>query len=82
MKLRLSLMVVATFAILLSMSSCVKNYTCHCDIVYTGYPGLPDSSSQEYQVKDSKSGAKSKCEKESTSYTNNGIKTVETCYIY
>lgn len=82
MKLRLSLMAVATIAVFVCMSSCTKNYTCHCDITYKGYPGLPDSSSQEYTIKDTKSNATSKCKQQSASYTNNGISTVENCYIY
>ncbi len=70
------------FAGLLSVSSCVKSYTCHCDIKYSGYPGLPDSTFKEYDIKDTKSSAKSKCEAESATFDNNGIHTVETCYLY
>ncbi len=36
----------------------------------------------EYEIKDSKSSAKSKCAAQSGNYTNNGINTVETCYLY
>ena len=64
------------------MTSCTKTYTCHCDIVYSGTPGLPDSSVQEYTIQDSKSGAKSKCSGESGTHTNNAITSVETCYLY
>ncbi len=82
MKFRPSLLLVMVFAVFIAMSSCVKKYTCHCNIVYSGAPGLPDSTSQEYDITDSKSGAKSKCSAESGNYTNNSITTVETCYIY
>ncbi len=66
------------------MSSCVKSYTCHCDIKYSRSPGLPDSTFQEYDIKDVKSSAKSKCEKESGVFDNPdlSIHTVETCYLY
>lgn len=64
------------------MSSCVKSYTCHCNIVYTNEPGLPDSAQQEFTISDTKSNAKSKCQSESTTYNNNYINTRETCYLY
>ncbi len=82
MKLRLSLMVALAFIVMTGMSSCVKKYTCHCDISYTGLPGLPDSTSQEYSITDSKANAKSECSAQSATYNNNGIKTVENCYLY
>jgi len=76
--------ILLTLALIVSivMASCTKSYTCHCNIVYSGAPGLPDSSSQEYQITNSKSGAKSACSGQSGTYDNNGIHTVETCYLY
>lgn len=82
MKIRLSVLVAIAFAGVISMSSCVKKYTCHCNFVYSGAPGLPDSSYNEYEIKDSKSNAKSKCTGQSGTFDNNGIHTEETCYIY
>ncbi len=82
MNLRVPLLLSLAFAGLVSMSSCTKSYTCHCDIVYSGYPGLPDSSTKEYTIIDNKTGAKSKCSAESGTYNNNNIKSVETCYLY
>ena len=87
MKIRFSVMLVMVFAGVISMSSCIKNYTCQCSIVYSGYPGLPDSTTTSYEIKDSKSNAKSKCSAQSGTYTNtdnNGtqIQTVETCALY
>ncbi len=82
MKLRPSLILAVVFAGLFSTTSCVKNYTCHCDIKYSGMPGLPDSTSVEYDIKDVKGAAKSKCENESGTFDNNGIHTVETCILY
>lgn len=82
MKFRLPILFVLAFTGIVAMSSCVKKYTCHCVIKYSGYPGLPDSSIQEYDITDSKSGAKSKCEGESIDKTTNGVRTVETCTLY
>jgi hypothetical protein len=82
MKFRSFLLMVMVCAGVFSMSSCVKNYTCHCDIKYSGKPGLPDSTAKEYDIADTKSSAKSKCEAESGTYQNNGIHTDENCYLY
>jgi len=82
MKFRPSLLVIMVFAAFITMSSCVKKYTCHCNIYYSGTPGLPDSTTQEYDITDSKNNATSKCKAESGTYDNNGIHTVETCYLY
>ena len=64
------------------MTSCTKSYTCHCNIHYSGTPGLPDSSSQEYSIENNKAGAQSTCNAQSGTFNNNGIKTVETCFLY
>ncbi len=64
------------------MTSCSKKYTCHCSLVYSGTPGLPDSSSTEYSITNNKSGAQSTCNAQSGTYNNNGITTVENCYLY
>ncbi len=82
MKLRPSFYLVMSFAAVLAMSSCVKKYTCHCDIKYSGAPGLPDSTVKEYDITDSKTKADDKCKKESGTFDNNGIHTVESCYLY
>ncbi|MBC7554117.1 MAG: hypothetical protein H7257_09065 [Taibaiella sp.] len=82
MKLRQSLLLALAFAGIITSNSCVKKYICHCDIKYSGAPGLPDSTTKEFDITDSKSNAKTKCEAESGTYTNNYIKTVETCYLY
>jgi hypothetical protein len=75
----LLLVVALTF---ITLGSCVKKYTCHCEIKYSGTPGLPDSTSQEYEIKDQKDNATSKCKAESGTFDNNGIHTVETCILY
>lgn len=82
MKFRPSFLLVMAFAAFIAMSSCVKKYTCHCDIKYTGYPGLPDSAFQEYDITDNKAGAETKCKAESGTYTNGTKTATETCYLY
>jgi len=81
MKFRPSLLLAIAF-VCFSMTSCIKTYTCHCVIKYSGAPGLPDSTIQEYTLKDQKDNAKDKCKKESATYNNSGIRTEENCYLY
>lgn len=81
MKLRSSLLLVFAVAALWLMNSCTKKYVCHCNIQYTGAPGLPDSSYVEYDITDTKDGATSKCKGESGTFDNNGIHTVESCIL-
>ncbi|MES2702510.1 MAG: hypothetical protein V4649_07720 [Bacteroidota bacterium] len=82
MKFRTILLLAVLFAAFLATSSCVKKYTCHCDITYSGAPGLPDSTFQEFDITDAKAAAKSKCEDETYEHEENGIKTKEECYLY
>ena len=70
------------FAGIMSMSSCVKTYICHCDLAYTNSPGLPDSTSTEFNITDTKANAQTNCRKQSGVYYNNYIYSVETCYLY
>lgn len=67
---------------LVMLNSCTKKYICHCSIQYSGTPGLPDSTFQEYDIIDNKAGATAKCKAESKTADNNGIHTVENCYLY
>ena len=82
MKFTAAITLTLAIAGIISMTSCNKKYTCHCNIVYSGTPGLPDSSSTEYTIEDNKGGATSKCSAQSGTYTNNNITSVENCYIY
>lgn len=81
MKFRPFTLLVVAFIGLVSLNSCVKKYTCHCVIKYSGVPGIPDSTAVEYEITDNKDGAKSKCEAESATFDNNNIHTVETCIL-
>lgn len=82
MKSRSFLVLSLAVVSLMSMASCTKNYTCHCNIKFANYPGLPDSTSREYKITDTESGAKSKCTAQTATYQNNNIKSTETCYLY
>ena len=55
------------------MSACTRTYICQCKISYKGQPGLPDTTINEYDIKDSKENAKNLCEGNSGNYNNNGI---------
>lgn len=82
MKLRPVILLAAAAICIMSYSSCVKKYICHCDITATGFPGLPDSTVKEWEITDSKSNAKTTCEKESGTRTSGDITTTENCYLY
>ncbi len=82
MKQRFSLIAVLAVFMVVGMSSCVRDYICHCEVKYEGYPGLPDSSYNEYNIRDKKEEAKTLCEANSATYELNGIKTTENCYLY
>lgn len=81
MSLRHTLLLAAA-GITLLLSSCVREYTCQCQIVYTGQPGLPDTLIREYPIKDSKKKAESTCQGNSTTSDNNGIHTEEDCSLF
>ena len=82
MTLRFTLLLGAA-ALAITCSSCVREYTCHCDIKYSGQPGLPDSLVREYPIRDTKDKAKSLCEQNSTHTTDaSGIKTDEDCALF
>ena len=82
MKFKAAITLTLAFAGIISMTSCYKKHICHCNIKYSGTPGLPDSSSVEYTIQDTKGGADAKCSAQSGKRVNNGITSVETCYIY
>lgn len=73
--------VISLFA-LLTMSSCTRDYTCQCTISYSGVPGLPDTSVNEYTIRDTRNKAKTICEANSASYEKDNVKTVETCKLF
>ena len=66
----------------LGFISCIKNYTCRCEISYSGKPGLPEPTVKEYSIKDNGEGASSKCKAASRITVEMGITTTETCDLY
>lgn len=65
-----------------TLTSCIKEYNCKCEIEYTGAPGLPKNTVTEYTIKDTHGNAKSQCEGSSNEYTSNGMTTIEDCKLF
>ncbi len=82
MKLRPGTLLTIALLTIVSMSSCYHEYFCQCEISYSGQPGLPDTTINEYSIKDTKDKAKSICEQNSNETEKNGIKSVENCHLY
>lgn len=82
MKFRTQLLLIVALLALAGMNSCTKKYTCHCNIHYTGVPGMPDSTFNEYDIRDTKGKAEDLCKKNSATFDNAGVHTVEECYLY
>ncbi|MCD6064061.1 MAG: hypothetical protein K0R82_1972 [Flavipsychrobacter sp.] len=82
MKLRLVLLAAASLLLITSITSCRRDYTCQCEITYSGQPGLPDTLYRDYPITETKKKAKNLCEQNSRESEMDGIKTKETCYLY
>lgn len=82
MKLFNSLFFSAALIALISTTSCTKEYVCQCTITYSGIAGLPDTVVKEYDIRDTKSKAKSICEGNSATIEKDNVKTVETCKLF
>lgn len=82
MTLRSILILSAAALVITGGTSCTQEYTCHCSIKYSGQPGLPDSTVQNYSIRDKKANAKSLCEDRSKHTEANGIKTDEDCSLF
>jgi len=76
------LLLIFAVAVITSVSSCTRTYICHCNLNYSGAPGLPTNTFKEFDITDTKSNAQSKCKAESGNYVNNYITTVDSCYLY
>jgi hypothetical protein len=81
MKLRPGLLIGALL-IMLTMNSCIHDYTCECVITYSGQPGLPDTLTRDYSISDKKKDAEKTCEQNSTTSDKDGVHTVEDCHLY
>jgi len=82
MKLRGSTILLLVLGTMLVATSCVKKYTCQCQVKYSGAPGMPDSTVKEYEIVDSKKKAESLCKDQTYEKEANGIKLTETCKLY
>ncbi len=82
MKFRTGTLLALAILVAFGLSSCRREYICQCTIVYSGQPGLPDSTVKEYKVSDTKKKAASKCENNSKTSEKDGITSVETCKLY
>ncbi len=83
MKLRPGILLVVAFIfITTTMTSCVREYICECQITYTGQPGLPDTTINQYEIKDTKKKAEQICTGNSGEYANGDIKTKEECVLF
>lgn len=72
----------AAILTVIGASSCTQEYTCQCTISYSGAPGLPDTTVNEYPVRDTKKKAKSICEGKSATFEKDNVKTVESCVLF
>lgn len=82
MKLLNTLFYTAALVAIVGASSCTKEYTCQCTISYSGVAGMPDTTINEYPVRDTKKNAKSICESNSAKFTKDNVQTVETCKLF
>lgn len=77
------LFIVLIFLTTLTITSCTRVYICQCVVKYTGNPpGLPDTAVHEFNIRDTKKGAKSACEANSTTVTQDNITMTEKCQLY
>ncbi|HLU16719.1 MAG TPA: hypothetical protein VKZ76_01585 [Edaphocola sp.] len=79
---RIGTVLLVVLAISTGMTSCVKNYTCKCDIRYEGQPGLPAPTSREYEIKDTHKNAQDLCRSASKVETHMGVTTIEECDLF
>ena len=63
-------------------SSCTREYTCQCIMSYSGVPGLPDSTTREYTIQDTKKKAQDLCRGNSKVYQEGNITTREECDLW
>ena len=82
MKLRPGLLLAFAFVFMTTMTSCVRDYICQCEITYTGHPALPDNKIREYDIKDSKKNAEKICTENSGQWEHGEIVTREECILF
>jgi len=77
-----ALLPVFAATILLSATSCTREYICQCKMTYSGAPGLPESQVREYPITDTKKKARTACQESSRTYDSGGIHTEEECDLF
>lgn len=77
-----SLLLALSAFVLLSATSCTREYVCQCKMTYSGQPGLPVGQVREYPITDSKKNARSTCQGSSKTYDKDNIHTVEACDLF
>jgi hypothetical protein len=77
-----SLLIALCVFVLLSATSCTREYVCQCKMTYTGAPGLPQEVTREYSIKDTKKNARAACKANSLTSDNGGIHSVEDCDLF
>lgn len=82
MKLCAALLPAIVLLLIVVASSCRRDYTCQCDISYSGAPGLPDTLTRKYPISDTKKNAQKLCEENSSDTEKDGIRTIEDCYLF
>jgi hypothetical protein len=82
MKMRLGSIITACLIMMVLMSSCVREYTCQCQIIYSGQALLPDTTINEYPVTDNVKNARADCQAQSTTTEKDGVKTEENCDLF
>lgn len=77
------ILAIGIIGFVLLSSSCTREYICQCVVKYEGrMPNLPDSAVHEFFVRDTKKEAAKKCEANSTTIDENGVKMDEKCRLY
>lgn len=82
MRLRRLTAACAVLLLISGLSACTREYTCQCEIKYSGQPGLPAPVQREYTIRDTKKKAANICEDNSSNSDAGGVHTEETCEIY
>ena len=78
-----TIIVLILLSTLLSLSSCTREYICQCAVEYKGnQPGLPETDTVEYFIKDKLDEASKKCEANSVEISNEGVTFKETCVLF
>ncbi len=69
--------------VVLTQTSCVREYICQCKVEYSGnVPGLPPSTISETVIKGKEKDAREFCKKNSLTIVQDKVTMKETCDLY